>query len=1063
MVASDFADLNPEQIKAVKQVQGPVLVLAGAGSGKTKALTHRIAYLMNDQKIDPMNILAITFTNKAAEEIRNRVKKLTGIKSDKHLNISTFHALCAKLLRRECHLLGYERSFSILDSEAQLTAVKQAMAKLQIDTKRVAPEAVRSYISSAKNELMNSALYAEHANGTFSKTVAKIYPVYQALIERAQAMDFDDLIMQVVRLFREYPDVLRTYQNQFQYILIDEYQDTNTAQYELSRMLAETHRNLFVVGDDWQCLAPSTPIETASGYKPIEEVKRGDLVRSASGYGKTGYFTALNKKQFSYKGELIYIKTKSGKTISCTPNHLMFARWEVGDAYFVYLMYGSGKGYRMGIAKGSRFDGKKYDIGLRVRANQERAERMWILKLCATRTEAMLHEALFAYQYGIPMMMFHAYANRAVQLTQNQIDTLYHKIDTHSRAKQLMSDLSLMFEYPHFRPQATTKNGIKRINVNVVLFGDRRSSQTSPWSASRLSVNTSNPKDLAGLKRCGLTVRSGRAGTYRVEAHSLDYGKLEQLLANLGNELLPEQVVKYAFMTNKKFAFTPASHLHPGAQIPIISGDTVIEDTVVAVERKPFEGKVYDLDIGQVHNYAPGGIVTHNSIYSWRGANFRNILNFNTDYPDAVVIKLEQNYRSSQNILDAGHALIEKNKHKSAKELWTDQTAGEPITIYEALNQRDESDFVVREIQALQGNRVSLNEMVILYRTNAQSRSLEEAMLQNQIPYKVVGGVKFYDRKEIKDMLAYLTLLVNMHDNLALSRIINEPARGIGKQTFAKLEELAETSGKSIYLYIVEAEVLPPPLEEFKKVMQTLESKKTTLTLSKLLDSLLVITNYKQMLTDQGLEGETRLENIFELKSVMEKYDHLPTEEALTTFLEEVSLIADIDTLKDDSASVTLMTLHAAKGLEFDYVFIAGMEENIFPHSRAIFDLEELEEERRLAYVGVTRAKKKVYLVYAQERLLYGALQNNPPSRFLEDIPADLTERIRPRGTSHLNQSVPSGQKSRDRFEPGQKVIHTQFGEGIIISKMGDTLTVAFKSHGIKNLAKEFAPMRLKK
>lgn len=695
-------DLNPEQIKAVEQITGPVLVLAGAGSGKTKALTFRIAHLMNEKKVSPQNILAITFTNKAAEEIRNRVQKLTGLRSDKRLNISTFHSLCARILRSECDLIGYSKNFSILDADSQLTAVKQAMDRLQIDKKRVAPEAIRSHISSAKNELIDATAYLAQASGTFQKTVSRVYPIYQKIVERAQAMDFDDLIMQTVRLFKEYPETLTKYQNLFQYILIDEYQDTNTAQYELSKMLAEAHRNLFVVGDDWQ------------------------------------------------------------------------------------------------------------------------------------------------------------------------------------------------------------------------------------------------------------------------------------------------------------------------------------------------------------------------SIYSWRGANFRNILNFKTDYPDAVVIKLEQNYRSTQNILDAGHALIEKNKHKSSKELWTDKKAGEDITMYEALNQRDESDFIVREIKQLQEKGASLNEMVILYRTNAQSRSLEEAMLLHDIPYKVVGGVKFYDRKEIKDVLAYLTLLVNMHDNLALTRIINTPTRGIGKQTFLKIEALAEESGMSVYLYLQETASLPPSIEEFKKIMQKLEAKKQTLTLSKLLDSLLLITNYKQMLTDQGLEGETRLENIYELKSVIEKYDHLEIEEALTIFLEEVSLISDSDNKKEMSENITLMTLHAAKGLEFDTVFIAGMEENIFPHSRSLFDPEQLEEERRLAYVGVTRAKKKLYLVHAQERMLYGSLQNNPPSRFLEDIPSEIVETIRPRGTSSVDRTLPTGTRLK-KLEPGAKITHKEFGDGIIISKTGKTLTVAFMKSGIKNLAEEFARLSLKK
>jgi DNA helicase II / ATP-dependent DNA helicase PcrA len=694
-----MGSLNPEQIKAVRQTRGPVLVLAGAGSGKTKALTYRMAYLIKEQKVASHQILAITFTNKAAEEMRIRVKHIIGTRSDKQLFISTFHSFCARALRREAQHLGYAPSFSILDADDQLTAVKQAMEKLQLDPKKIVPEAVRAHISSAKNELIDEDEYAKMANGAFQQAVAKIYRAYQDILRRNQAMDFDDLLMNLVMIFQQQPTILQKYQTQFQYILVDEYQDTNTAQYRLTQLLADVHRNLFVVGDDWQ------------------------------------------------------------------------------------------------------------------------------------------------------------------------------------------------------------------------------------------------------------------------------------------------------------------------------------------------------------------------SIYSWRGANFRNILNFHQDYPDACIIKLEQNYRSTQTILDAAHAVIAPNRQRSDKKLWTKQAGGELVTVHEATNQLAEGDFIIREIMARRGAGAKLNDCVILYRTNAQSRALEETMLRAGMPYRVIGGVRFYERKEIKDIVAFLKLLVNPNDNLALGRVINLPTRGIGKKTWQTLEQTALTADLGIYPYLQQQTDLAPPLQAFVELMMKLEHAHLHQTLSQLLDTVLAQTGYRTMLTSEGIEGETRLENIVELKSVMEKYDHLPPGEALATFLEEVALIADTDNLTTADDAVTMMTLHTAKGLEFDYVFIAGAEENIFPHSRSLFDAEELEEERRLCYVGITRARKKVYVTHVTERLLYGNLQHNPRSRFVDDLPEELVEIVRHAVSS--SGQTPLSRRATSRLQPGVKVIHDQFGAGVVISQTGDILTVAFARAGIKTLSSELAPLKV--
>lgn len=696
---SPLTDLNDQQIRAVETLDGPVLVLAGAGSGKTKALTHRIAYLYQHHHIPLANILAITFTNKAAGEMTERVKKLLGLRSAHGLAISTFHSFCARLLRTEAKHLGYSQSFTILDGDDQLTAVKKAMGELAIDTKRVHPEAVRSHISSAKNELMTVEEYRAIAKGAFQQTVVRVYEAYQLILRKNQSMDFDDLIMKTVELFKQNPQVLAKYQKQFGYILVDEYQDTNTAQYELVRLLAESHQNLFVVGDDWQ------------------------------------------------------------------------------------------------------------------------------------------------------------------------------------------------------------------------------------------------------------------------------------------------------------------------------------------------------------------------SIYSWRGANYQNILNFHRDYPKAQVIKLEQNYRSTQNILDAAHAVIVHNRNRSDKKLWTDQPAGDPITVFEATNEQGEGEFIVRESEGLkQSGQADLNDIVVLYRTNAQSRSIEESLLRAGLPYRVIGGVRFYERKEIKDILAYLTVIHNPANNLAMGRIINVPTRGIGEKGWENLEMSAAQADQSVGEYLLSGVELPPVLKAFADILGRVLKKSSKTTLSRLLDIIIVETGYKKMLTDSGIEGQTRLENIYELKSVMEKYDHLEIDDAMRVFLEEVSLVADVDNYQPTDDAITLMTIHAAKGLEFNYVFIAGMEENLFPHSRSLFDQSELEEERRLCYVAITRARKKVFCIYARERLIYGSPQLNPPSRFISDLPPDLLETI---STGH-GKPQPVKIEYSDSLKPGAKVEHVQFGQGVVISRSADIVTVAFVKSGIKTLAAELARLKLR-
>jgi DNA helicase II / ATP-dependent DNA helicase PcrA len=1062
--------LNPEQRRAVETTEGPLLIQAGAGSGKTKTLAHRIAYLIASKKATPYNILAVTFTNKAAKEMRERVGTLLG-ENAAHRGfmpyMGTFHSICVRLLRQDGEHIGLPRNFVIFDESDRQTAVKQASKQLRIDEKAFPPRVLSGLISSAKNELISPAEYAGVANSPTQAAAAKVYPLYEKSLRDACALDFDDLILKAVTMLQTQKPLREKWQQQFRYVMIDEYQDTNAAQYQLVKLLTNKDKNIAVVGDDWQCLTAGSLVETASGVKKIETVAINDLVRAASGYGKTGYFKVLATKQFDYKGDVIKIKTTSGKELICTPNHLLFARWGRTDSFFVYLMYSRTKGYRIGLAKGTRFDGKKSDIGLRVRANQERADRMWILKVCESREEAMYTEALLAYKYGIPMLVFHAFSNRSMQLRQEHIDAIYREIDTEKRAKSLMMDLGLAFDYPHFLPQATTSNGLKRVNVNMVLFGDKRVTSLSSWSASRLSVNTTDRQDLQAFENLGYSVRLGRAGTFRCEIHSLDYGKVEQILENIkektGNWV---QVCKYAFMTSDKFPFMPAGQIHPEMMLPSIVDGGLIEDEVISVNRETYAGSVYDLDIEKIHNYIASGIAVHNSIYSWRGADFRNILNFEKDHPDTCVIKLERNYRSTKHILDAAHAVITKNQQRSDKQLWTEAGHGLPVQILQVNSERAEAEAIVRRVQnSVDAGTRRYNHFAVLYRTNAQSRSIEESFVRYGVPYRIVGGVRFYDRKEIKDIMAYLRFIYQPDDIVSFERIANVPVRGVGAKSLEHFLAWRAETNQSLLQALNQAETCAALTPRARKGLSVLGDMISALrdivgdaTVSGLIDTLIRRLDYYSYLDDGTLQGESRQENVKELITVAKANDEL----GLDGFLEEVALISDLDTADFGNNAVTLMTLHAAKGLEFPVVFMTGLEETIFPHSRALYDQSQMEEERRLCYVGMTRAREELYMLHATARMLYGGFQHNPPSRFLSEIGGD---------TQALAQDMParpsfSDESSQEtQYAPeladGDVVRHQLFGDGTVVDVDGDSATIFFKrDRKTRKLNTGFAPLK---
>ena len=705
--------LNPEQQRAVITTDGPLLIQAGAGSGKTMVLTHRIANIISSHKATPYNILAVTFTNKAAKEMRERVAKLLGENAQNRSfmpYMGTFHSICVRILRQDGEFIGLPPTFVIFDESDRQSAIKQASKQLGIDEKSFPPRMLSSLISSAKNDLIGPEGYAKSANGPAQQAAAQVFPLYQTILKQAMALDFDDLISRTVSMLKNNKQVQEKWQKQFKYIMIDEYQDTNAAQYKLIKLLTDTHFNIAVVGDDWQ------------------------------------------------------------------------------------------------------------------------------------------------------------------------------------------------------------------------------------------------------------------------------------------------------------------------------------------------------------------------SIYGWRNADFRNILNFEKDFKDCTVIKLEQNYRSTKHILDAAHAIISKNQQRSDKELWTKQTGGLPVQIAQVHGERAEGEAIVRRLRyGVDSGLRNYQDFAVLYRTNAQSRSIEEACVHYGIPYRIVGGQRFYDRKEIKDIIAYLRLLFQPEDRVSFERIVNVPTRGIGTksvQNFLHWQTHNKLSLNDALNQVVQCSEITSRarknLNDLAAILEGLRAIMPDSTVAGLIDSLLRRTDYEAFINDGSPQGESRIENVRELVSVAQEYQEL----GLQGFLEEVALISDLDGADFENNAVTLMTLHTAKGLEFPVVFMVGMEESIFPHSRALYDQSEMEEERRLCYVGMTRAREELHMLYASSRVLYGGVQHNPPSRFLSEIDGNfqLSQSNEFNSVSQEQSASPEHiEDTEPRYIPelseGDGVRHQLFGEGQVMELDGDNAVIYFKGRGAKKLNISFAPL----
>jgi superfamily I DNA/RNA helicase len=925
-IAALLEGLNPPQRAAVTHGDGPLLILAGAGSGKTRVLTHRLAYLIHSGRARPNEILAITFTNKAAQEMRERVELLLG-RSTRGMWVMTFHAACARILRAEAPRLGYTRQFTIYDQADARRLVKRAIDDLGIDPKRFTPAALHNQISSAKNKLRDAAAYRELVGSFFEQTVADVFEVYERELHRMNAMDFDDLLVRTVNVLELFPEVRARYAATFRYVLVDEYQDTNAAQYRLLQLLAGEHRNLAVVGDDDQCLVEGTLVTMGDGSRrPIEDIRPGDEVLSSYGGGEFGPARVADVHS-SARAVGVRVVTRGGREIVSTPEHTHFA------------------GFRS-------------------------------------------------------------------------------------------------------RPGTATAPARAR--------GQARAG-ARPRVASA-GQGPAGPSPDAAPLRFAAHVRAGRrsGAPYAARLGGPSCGPWDAL------------------------PFMRASSVRPGMAMFTDDGGY---DVVESVETVALDRPVHDLDVEGTHNFIAGGLVTHNSIYAFRGADISNILNFQDDFPDAEVVRLEQNYRSTQTILDAANGVIAHNRGRMGKTLWTEIGEGDRVKVRELDDEHAEARFVVGEIERLVDEGVSRAEIAVFYRTNAQSRVLEDTLVRREIGYQVVGGTKFYERAEIKDAIAYLTVLANPQDVISFTRVANAPKRGIGQTSLSRVLAHAETMGVSVWEAASEPASVPGlgtaaqrAFDRFMATMAGLRDRAADgVPVGDLLEAVLHETGYLDALeAERTIEAQGRIENLQELVEVAREFDARVEEGAdtLDAFLQQVALVADADTRRDDEGLVTLMTLHNAKGLEYPIVFIIGAEEGVFPHSRSL-DEGTLEEERRLAYVGMTRAMRDLYLTYARRRAVFGAQSYGMPSRFLGEIPPDLVDADgaglrRPGmgagggGGSRIaswaasRTEAPSGE-----FRLGDDVVHAAFGDGVVTGiEPGGIVVVRFASDGSeRKLMAEYAPI----
>ncbi len=1028
--------LNDRQRLAAATTEGALLILAGAGSGKTRVITYRIAHLIAEKDVPPYNILAVTFTNKAAGEMRERVEKLlreTGIKLNSAPLVTTFHSLCVRILRAHIEKLeqGYTRAFTIYDQDDSTRIIKACLKDLGYDDQRLGARNVGSAISAAKNTGLDAELYAARVESSDERKVAisRAFKLYEDRLRSNNALDFDDLLIKAVSLLRKDEGTRARYNDRFRYILVDEYQDTNALQFALIRFLTEKTQNVCVVGDEDQCVVAGTEIESARGSINAEDVRVGDEVLSAKGSGRAQFSRVMRvHKRRVVNQPVVTIKTKLGFSLTTTPEHVHFARYMVEDAngddlFFTYLMHKRGMGFRLGVTRRYRsYTATKQTIGFMQRTNQENADAVWVLEACQTEEEARYWESLYAARYGLPTVTFKKVDG--MKLSQESINRLFASLDTEQSARALLASKQMSFAHPHHTPKCTTLK--RRRNFSVTLCKDGRHG-----TLHYCEVMGSDMADAASLQQAGITTTPHKRVGWRVRVATSDFAKITALHGQVG-EILGgvNLILKANFNGGTSLHFTPASHVLPGMRVFAHTPNGIEHDEVISVQRSTYTGDIFDFNVERTHNFVANNIYTHNSIYKWRGADISNILNFEQHYPNASIVRLEQNYRSTQNILDTAGAVVRNNTERKGKTLWTSNKAGDAIRYYQAVDGDTEARFVTAKIdEHLRRDREA--RCAILYRTNSQSRVFEEALRRAGIAYNIVGGFSFYERAEVRDVVSYLKLALNPLDNIALLRVINSPARGLGKTTLDELDRQARDYGMSLWETIslitngesannrLAARAVSA-LKNFHNIITHLVTVAHKEPASEVVKAAILDTGYSAALKAENTdEAEARIENLQELVNAAVDFDDTDDDDdidisaidedaidedsrgGLRAFIDSAALASDTDKIETD-AKVTMLTVHSAKGLEFPIVFIVGLEDGLFPHSRSASDKAELEEERRLMYVAITRAEKFLYVSHAMRRRVYGEEMASEPSQFLNEMPLDLMEDLT-RGASWLS------------------------------------------------------------
>lgn len=1049
--------LNEKQREAVVTTEGPLLVLAGAGSGKTRVLTTRIAYLIDEVGIDPYHILAITFTNKAAKEMKERVINMLGEVGNR-IQISTFHSLGLMLMRENYEKVNLKSNFTILDSDDSLTIIKKIMKDLDLDIKEYNPRAIRNKISGAKNELLTAAEYEKYANTDFEDKVVKVYYKYEQKLQSNNSVDFDDLLMKPIHLFRTYPEVLQKYQERFQYVLVDEYQDTNEAQYILTKMLSAKYKNVCVVGDNDQCLIATTKVMTRRGWRRIDKVVPGDSVLCGSGKGTSNYFRVDKVSKKAYQGKVIKLTTKSGKTIKATPNHVVFYKLNHSfEKQYIYLAHHPLIGWFVGRTKSFMKEKDRITNCFCVRINGVNSTKSWIIETCETRSDAIIREKYYSEKYNIPLAPFFSRGKNLV-LSEEELNSIKMPVDILDNVENLMQDRYLFMDYPHDHASLELRNDLDKRILNLNYF-DSQMRGSRDYFSHRIYINTTGMDNYDKLMKLGYPVNIVSGDTIKIQTVRNDYDDVSNYIKPMEDLFDDLQVIKKIRLnTTKVFNFMPIGSLRKGMMVCSIEDGQIIDDEIVDIKETNYDGFVYDLSIPEMRNYVANGIFVHNCIYSWRGSNYRNILNFEKDYEQPRVILLEENYRSTSTILNAANDVIKNNKQRKDKNLWTSNEDGEKIKYHRSLDEKDEAYYVAKEINNLINNGASKDEIAVLYRTNAQSRNMEEALLRENIPYKVVGSFYFYNRKEIKDLISYLKLIYNTDDDTSLLRAINTPKRGIGLKTLANIQDKANLNNTSLFNAIGSGKELA-----FKEIIEVLQEQSESLSLTELVDKVLELSGMRAELeSEKSIEADIRLENLEEFKSITKAFEEEHGIISLGEFLSEISLVSDIEEHKNNEDVVTLMTTHSAKGLEFDYVFLIGVEEGILPHGNSLMEEDQLEEERRLCYVAITRAKKKLWLVNAKRRMLYGMDNYNPPSRFLNEIgnsylDIDQNEKVLDR----LIKTQVKNVTSEVDYNVGDHIIHDTFGTGVVVGMDKSIVTIAFAHPiGIKKILKGHKSIR---